>query len=89
VSHRHGDLQLMASVPPPASDIRCEPPASDIHAIGLPQLPQGVFVHLGLTAKHNGYSFHVSKGSGNHETRLTRLTGVAAVTLCKYAKAHP
>jgi hypothetical protein len=40
----------MASAPPPASDIRREPPASDIRAIGLPQLPQGVFVHLGLTA---------------------------------------
>jgi hypothetical protein len=75
----------MASAPPPASDIRLRGDVS-LRAIGLPQLPQGVFVHLGLTAKHNGYSFHVSKGSGNHETRLT---GVAAVTLCKYAKAHP
>jgi hypothetical protein len=54
--------------------------------MGPCQLLLGGLAHLRLPAKHDRYSFHVSEGIGNIETRLV---GVATGTLCKYVKAHP
>jgi hypothetical protein len=75
----------MVGTPPLASGLRLCGDAS-LHAVGSPQLPRGGLTHLQLPAKHNRYSFHVSKGIGDSETRLA---GVAAGTLHKYAKARP
>jgi hypothetical protein len=75
----------MASAPPPTSGLRLCGDAS-LRVVSPPQLPWGGLVDLRLPTKHDGYSFHMSEGIENPETRLA---GVAAGTLRKYAKARP
>jgi hypothetical protein len=85
MSHGCDNLWLMASVPPPASDLRLCGDAS-LHAMGLPQPLLGDPGHLRLPAKHDEHSFCVSEGVTNLKARLA---GVAASTLHGDVKARP
>jgi hypothetical protein len=83
----HGccNLRLIASVPPPASDLRLCGDVS-LRAIGSPQPPLGDPGHLRLLAKHDKHSFYMSEGVMNLKARLAE---VAAGTLRKDVKALP
>jgi hypothetical protein len=85
VLHGHGDLRLMASMPPPASGL-CLRGDVSLHAIGPPHSPFGDPGHLWLYAKHDGYSFCVSKGITNMKTQLAE---VPVDTLYEDVKALP
>jgi hypothetical protein len=76
----------MANALPSTSGLRLRGD-TNLHVVASPQLFCGeAFTHLRLHVKHGGYSFHMSEGIGNSESRLA---GVAAGTLRKYANSHP